>query len=141
MSAYIFFPISIGLPVKVVNKATGEVLSEPLSMFSYLNQAAGEHGVGRIDIVENRFVGLKSRGIYETPGGTVLHVAHLDLEALTMDREIRRIKQMLALRMSEMVYCGFWFSPEFNYVRRCVEDSQHCVNGTVRVSLFKGQGK
>jgi argininosuccinate synthase len=110
-------------------------------MFSYLNQAAGEHGVGRIDIVENRFVGLKSRGIYETPGGTVLHVAHLDLEALTMDREIRRIKQMLALRMSEMVYCGFWFSPEFNYVRRCVEDSQHCVNGTVRVSLFKGQGK
>lgn len=84
-----------GLPVKVVDKDTDQVLTDPLAVFEHLNRAAGRHGVGRIDIVENRFVGLKSRGVYETPAGTVLYAAHLDLEALCMDREIWRIKQVM----------------------------------------------
>ncbi|NXR14288.1 ASSY synthase, partial [Semnornis frantzii] len=99
----------------------------------------GKHGVGRIDIVENRFVGMKSRGIYETPAGTILHQAHLDIEALTMDREVRRIKQGLAVKFSELVYNGFWHSPECEFLRRCIWHSQEAVVGTVRVSVFKGQ--
>ncbi|XP_046441086.1 argininosuccinate synthase-like [Daphnia pulex] len=128
-----------GNPVSLRNTETNEVVTEPLALFTRLNEIAGRHGVGRIDIVENRFLGLKSRGIYETPAGTVLYQAHLDLEALTMDREVRKIKQNLQQKMADLVYCGFWFSPEFDFVRQCVDASQKCVDGTVRVSLFKGQ--
>ncbi|KAI9561614.1 hypothetical protein GHT06_012574 [Daphnia sinensis] len=128
-----------GNPVSLMNIQTKEVIKEQLPLFVSLNEIAGQHGIGRIDIVENRFLGLKSRGIYETPAGTVLYHAHLDLEALTMDREVRKIKQQLQQKMTDLVYCGFWFSPEFDFIRQCVDTSQKCVNGTVRVSLFKGQ--
>uniref|UniRef100_A0A6Q2Z9H6 Argininosuccinate synthase n=1 Tax=Esox lucius TaxID=8010 RepID=A0A6Q2Z9H6_ESOLU len=114
--------IHTGVPVKVINVKDGQSKDTPLGIFSYLNEIGGRHGVGRIDIVENRFIGMKSRGIYETPGGTILYHAHLDIETFTMDREVRRIKQGLGIKFSEMVYNGFWYSPECDFL-----------------SVFKGQ--
>ncbi|XP_048369461.1 argininosuccinate synthase isoform X1 [Sphaerodactylus townsendi] len=128
-----------GVPVKVVNVSEGTTRQSALELFLYLNEIAGKHGVGRIDIVENRFIGMKSRGIYETPAGTVLHHAHLDIEAFTMDREVRRVKQGLALKFGELLYNGFWYSPESSYIRHCIARSQDLVDGKVRVSIFKGQ--
>lgn len=98
----------------------------------------GEHGVGRVDIVENRFVGLKSRGIYETPGCKILFEAHQDLEIYCLDREILRVKSYLADKMAEYIYNGFWFSPEAEYVKKCLDESQRSVHGRVTVELFKG---
>ncbi|XP_017665916.1 PREDICTED: argininosuccinate synthase isoform X1 [Lepidothrix coronata] len=128
-----------GVPVKVTNIGDGATRSSALELFVYLNDIAGKHGVGRIDIVENRFVGMKSRGIYETPAGTILYHAHLDIEAFTMDREVRKIKQGLALKFSELVYNGFWHSPECEFLRHCIGRSQEPVVGTVHLSVFKGQ--
>ncbi|KFQ99340.1 Argininosuccinate synthase [Opisthocomus hoazin] len=128
-----------GVPVKVTNAGDGATRCSALELFVYLNDIAGKHGVGRIDIVENRFVGMKSRGIYETPAGTILYHAHLDIEAFTMDREVRKIKQGLALKFSELVYNGFWHSPECEFLRQCIARSQEPVVGTVRLSVFKGQ--
>ncbi|XP_067327882.1 argininosuccinate synthase [Anolis sagrei] len=128
-----------GVPVRVKDANAGTVCHSPLELFVYLNGIAGKHGVGRIDIVENRFIGMKSRGIYETPGGTLLHQAHLDLEVLALDREVRKVKQGLARKFAHMVYNGFWFSPECEFVRRCLAQSQETVEGRVRVSVFKGQ--
>ncbi|XP_053863809.1 argininosuccinate synthase [Malaclemys terrapin pileata] len=128
-----------GVPVKVTNTKDGATRQSSLELFVYLNEIAGKHGVGRIDIVENRFIGMKSRGIYETPAGTILYHAHLDIEAFTMDREVRKIKQGLALKFSELAYNGFWYSPECDYVRHCISKSQEMVEGKVRVSAFKGQ--
>ncbi|XP_077161350.1 argininosuccinate synthase isoform X2 [Paroedura picta] len=128
-----------GVPVKVMQVSEGTTRQSALELFLYLNEIASKHGVGRIDIVENRFIGMKSRGIYETPAGTILYHAHLDIEALTMDREVRRVKQGLALKFSELVYNGFWCSPECAYVRHCIAQSQDSVDGIVRVSVFKGQ--
>ncbi|NWU65249.1 ASSY synthase, partial [Pterocles burchelli] len=127
------------VPVKVTNAGDGATRSSALELFVYLNDIAGKHGVGRIDIVENRFVGMKSRGIYETPAGTILYHAHLDIEAFTMDREVRKIKQGLAVKFSELVYNGFWHSPECEFLRQCIGRSQEAVTGTVRLSVFKGQ--
>ncbi|KFO99066.1 Argininosuccinate synthase, partial [Calypte anna] len=127
------------VPVKVTNAGDGASRCSALELFTYLNDIAGKHGVGRIDIVENRFVGMKSRGIYETPAGTILHQAHLDIETFTMDREVRKIKQGLALKFSELVYNGFWHSPECEFLRQCIQSSQENVEGTVRLSVFKGQ--
>ncbi|NWT41771.1 ASSY synthase, partial [Rissa tridactyla] len=127
------------VPVKVTNAGDGATRCSALELFMYLNDIAGKHGVGRIDIVENRFVGMKSRGIYETPAGTILYHAHLDIEAFTMDREVRKIKQGLALKFSELVYNGFWHSPECEFLRQCIRRSQEAVVGTVRLSVFKGQ--
>ncbi|NWY39923.1 ASSY synthase, partial [Sylvia atricapilla] len=127
-----------GVPVKVTNTGDGATRSSALELFVYLNDIAGKHGVGRIDIVENRFVGMKSRGIYETPAGTILYHAHLDIEAFTMDREVRKIKQGLSLKFSELVYNGFWHSPECEFLRECIGRSQEPVEGTVRLSVFKG---
>ncbi|NXK84114.1 ASSY synthase, partial [Amazona guildingii] len=127
------------VPVKVTNAGDGATRCTALELFVYLNDIAGKHGVGRIDIVENRFVGMKSRGIYETPAGTILYHAHLDIEAFTMDREVRKIKQGLALKFSELVYNGFWHSPECEFLRECIGRSQEAVLGTVRLSVFKGQ--
>ncbi|NXJ09228.1 ASSY synthase, partial [Odontophorus gujanensis] len=132
-------PSSAGVPVKVTNTRNGVTHHSALELFVYLNDIAGKHGVGRIDIVENRFVGMKSRGIYETPAGTILYHAHLDIEAFTMDREVRKIKQGLALKFSELVYNGFWYSPECEFLRHCITRSQQAVAGTVHVSVFKGQ--
>uniref|UniRef100_A0A668VCF8 Argininosuccinate synthase n=1 Tax=Oreochromis aureus TaxID=47969 RepID=A0A668VCF8_OREAU len=128
-----------GVPVKVTNMNDGISKNTALDIFSYLNEIGGKHGVGRIDIVENRFIGMKSRGIYETPGGTVLLKAHLDIETFTMDKEVRRIKQGLGIKFSELVYNGFWYSPECDFVRHCIAKSQENVEGKVQLSVFKGQ--
>lgn len=127
-----------GLVVRCSNPSTGSSYEQPLHIMQFLNQIGGEHGVGRIDIVENRFVGLKSRGVYETPGCKILYEAHLDLEVYCLDREVLRIKSYLADKMAEYVYNGFWYSPEAEYVKKCLDDSQKNVNGRVIVELFKG---
>ncbi|XP_062269299.1 argininosuccinate synthase [Platichthys flesus] len=128
-----------GVPVKVINLKDGTFKDIPLEIFSLLNEIGGKHGVGRIDIVENRYIGMKSRGIYETPGGTILLQAHLDIETFTMDKEVRRIKQGLSIKFSELVYNGFWFSPEGEFVQHCIAKSQENVEGRVQLSVFKGQ--
>ncbi len=127
-----------GLPVKVVNKDTRETLSGPLAIFTYLNKVGAENGVGRIDIVENRFVGIKSRGVYETPGATILRAAHMDIEAIAMDREVMRLRDMLAPKFSELVYNGFWFSPEMDFLMAAINKSQELIDGVVQLSLYKG---
>jgi argininosuccinate synthase len=115
----------------------GEALS-PARLLAKLNRIAGTHGVGRIDMVENRFVGLKSRGVYETPGGTVLHYAHRAVESITMDRDVMHERDRLSPRFAELIYNGFWFSPEMAFVRAAIEASQQNVTGEARVKLFKG---
>ncbi len=110
----------------------------PVAMLSKLNELAGEHGVGRVDIVESRFVGMKSRGVYETPGGTVIAKAHRALESITLDREQIRIKDSLVPEYSTLVYRGFWFSPERVMLQNMIDATQSVVNGTVRLKLYKG---
>ena len=110
----------------------------PLGVMQKLNQLGGKHGVGRVDVVENRFVGMKSRGVYETPGGTILHFAHRQIESLTMDREVMHLRDSLIPKYSELVYYGFWFAPERLALQVLVEESQKNVTGTVRVKLYKG---
>jgi argininosuccinate synthase len=110
----------------------------PLGVMQKLNQLGGKHGVGRVDVVENRFVGMKSRGVYETPGGTILHFAHRQIESLTMDREVMHLRDSLIPKYSELVYYGFWFAPERLALQVLVEESQKNVSGTVRVKLYKG---
>jgi len=111
---------------------------EPGDLFQELNRLGGENGIGRLDMVENRFVGMKSRGVYETPGGTVLRAAHRDLETITMDREVMRIRDSLVPRYSELIYNGFWFSPEMRLLQKTMDESQANVSGTVRLKLYKG---
>jgi argininosuccinate synthase len=103
-----------------------------------LNELGGKHGIGRIDMVENRFVGMKSRGVYETPGGTILFDAHRKMESLTMDREVMHLRDSLIPRYSSLVYNGFWFAPERLALQALVAESQRNVTGTVRVKLYKG---
>ncbi len=122
-----------GTPVSI----DGESLS-PAALLHRLNLLAGEHGVGRVDMVENRFVGLKSRGVYETPGGTVLHRAHRAIESITLDREVMHERDRLSPRYAELIYNGFWYSPEMNALRALMEASQENVTGDVRLSLYKG---
>ncbi len=115
----------------------GKKLS-PLGVMKALNKLGGKHGVGRVDMVENRFVGMKSRGVYETPGGSILHFAHRQIESLTMDREVLHLRDSLIPRYAELVYDGFWFSPERLALQALVEETQKNVSGTVRVKLYKG---
>ncbi len=122
-----------GTPVSI----DGEALS-PAVLLSQLNEVAGIHGVGRVDMVENRFVGLKSRGVYETPGGTVLHAAHRAMESITLDREVMHERDRLAPRFAELIYNGFWFSSEMAFMRAALDASQENVTGEVRVRLYKG---
>lgn len=129
---------SDGIPVRVENLNDRTVKTDPLDLYAYLNVIGGKHGIGRIDIVENRFIGIKSRGVYETPAGTILHAAHEDLEIFILDREVYKIKNYLSTRFSEQVYNGLWFSPESEYTLSCLKLSQKNVNGTVRVLLYKG---
>src|SRR5262249_6790575 len=105
---------------------------------AHLNGVAGTHGVGRVDMVEDRFVGMKSRGVYETPGGTVLHVAHRALESLTMDREVTQVRDSLIPRYAQLVYNGSWYAPERQLLERLTDESREAVSGTVRRKLFKG---
>jgi argininosuccinate synthase len=115
----------------------GEKLS-PLGVMKTLNKLGGKHGVGRVDMVENRYVGMKSRGVYETPGGAILHFAHRQIESLTMDREVMHLRDALIPRYAELVYYGYWYSPERLALQSLVEESQKNVRGTVRVKLYKG---
>lgn len=110
----------------------------PLEVMRTLNTLGGRHGVGRVDMVENRFVGMKSRGVYETPGGTILQFAHRQMESLTMDRETMHLRDGLIPRYAEMIYNGFWFAPERRAIQALVEETQRNVTGTVRVKLYKG---
>ncbi len=116
----------------------GETLT-PAAMVKALNTLGGKHGIGRLDMVENRFVGIKSRGVYETPGGTIMHVAHRDLEGICLDRESMHLRDSLITRYAECVYNGFWFAPEREALQKLVDETQKNVCGTVRVKLYKGQ--
>ncbi len=111
---------------------------EPASLLETLNQIGGQHGIGRVDLVENRFVGMKSRGVYETPGVTILMAAHRALESITLDREVMHLKDSLGVRFAECVYYGFWFAPEFDLLRKTIEETQSNVTGDVRLKLFRG---
>jgi argininosuccinate synthase len=115
----------------------GKALS-PLGVMKKLNQLGGKHGIGRVDLVENRFVGMKSRGIYETPGGTILNFAHRQIESLTMDREVMHLRDSLMPKYAELVYYGFWFAPERLALQALISESQKKVTGTVRLKLYKG---
>lgn len=115
----------------------GKELS-PLGVMRALNKLGGKHGVGRVDMVENRYVGMKSRGVYETPGGAILHAAHRQIESLTMDREVMHLRDSLIPRYAELVYYGYWFAPERLALQALVEESQKNVTGTVRLKLYKG---
>ena len=127
-----------GIPVKLTSKSTG-AQTDPTPLFLAANALARKHGVGRIDIVENRFIGLKSRGCYETPGLTVLRNAHIDLEGLVLDREIRGLRdQFVTIGWSRVLYNGLYFSPEREFLEVSIVESQKSVNGTVRLRLYKG---
>jgi len=130
---YLEIDFEVGIPVAV----DGERLA-PATLLDRLNAIAGEHGVGRVDIVEDRYVGMKSRGVYETPGGTVLHKAHRAVESLTMDREVMRIRDGLIPEYASLVYRGFWFSPERETLQTMIDATQSSVTGTARVKLYKG---
>ncbi len=122
-----------GVPVAV----NGEYLN-PVALLETLNAIGGENGIGRVDMVENRFVGMKSRGVYETPGGTILHVAHRALESITLDRELGRLRDALVPKIAELIYYGFWYSPEFQALKAFIDHTQKNVTGTVRLRLYKG---
>jgi len=122
-----------GTPISV----DGEALA-PAALLLKLNRLAGSNGVGRVDMVENRFVGLKSRGVYETPGGSVLHAAHRALESITLDRDVMHERDRLSPRFAELIYNGFWYSPEMDFMRAAIDASQGNVTGEVRLKLYKG---
>jgi argininosuccinate synthase len=127
-----------GVPVKVENKEENIVVESPLELFEYLNEIGEKNGVGVVDMVENRFVGIKSRGIYETPGGTILFTAHKDIEGIAMDREVMRLRDTLSAKFSELVYNGFWFSPEMDFLMSAINKSQELIDGVVHLKIFKG---
>lgn len=120
-------------------KLNGKSLS-PFKLLQELNVIAGKHAIGRVDIVENRFVGMKSRGVYETPGGTLLHTGHRAVETITLDREAMHLRDSLITRYAELIYYGFWFSPEREALQKLIDETQKKVNGTVRMKLYKGNG-
>jgi argininosuccinate synthase len=130
---YIEVEYEKGNPVAI----DGERL-EPAALLERMNEIAGAHGIGRVDLVENRFVGMKSRGVYETPGGTVLHYAHRAVESLTLDREVLHLRDSLISRYAALVYNGFWFAPERELLQGLMDEAQTVVNGTARLKLYKG---
>lgn len=127
-----------GIPVKVTNREDGRSETDPLALFQYLNELGSMNGIGRLDMVENRFVGIKSRGVYETPGGTILHTAHTDLEGIAMDREVLRLRDTLSTKLSELIYNGFWFSPEMDFLMSAIDTSQDVIDGIIHLKLYKG---
>ncbi|MBN2423108.1 argininosuccinate synthase [Candidatus Woesearchaeota archaeon] len=127
-----------GIPVKVEDKTNNIIKKKPLELFKYLNKIGGENGIGRDDLVENRFVGMKSRGIYETPAGTILRKAHKDIEGMTMDREVMLIRDSLTPRFSQIIYFGFWYAPEMELMMTMIDKSQENVTGKVYLKLYKG---
>ncbi len=129
--------IDIDFENGAATKIDGKELT-PSEILDTLNKVGGANGVGRVDLVENRFVGMKSRGVYETPGGTILHVAHRALESLTMDREVMHLRDSLIPKISELIYYGFWYSPEMDMLSAAIEQSQINVTGTIRLKIYKG---
>lgn len=127
-----------GIPVKVVNEQDGTVKTDPLEMFLYLNKIGHDNAIGRVDMVENRYVGIKSRGVYETPGGSILWFAHRDLEGICMDKEVMHLRDMLMPKFAELIYNGYWFSPEFDFLMAAFNKSQELITGTAKVVVFKG---
>jgi argininosuccinate synthase len=127
-----------GIPVKIINKTENKTVNGSLELFSYLNTLAGENGIGRIDIVEDRYVGIKSRGVYETPAGTVLYKAHKDLETLVLDREVIHLKEQISPKIAQLIYNGFWYSPEMKFFMAAIDKSQVNVTGKVYLTLYKG---
>ena len=127
-----------GIPVKVLNKDDGTMKEDPFELFVYLNDLGGENGIGLLDMVENRYVGIKSRGVYETPGATILYAAHRDIEGIAMDREVMRLRNMLTPKFSELIYNGFWFSPEMYFLMAAIDKSQEVIDGCVHLCLYKG---
>ncbi|HAK88931.1 MAG TPA: argininosuccinate synthase [Nitrospiraceae bacterium] len=130
---YIEIDYKAGNPVGLNGKAL-----QPFELFEKLNNIAGANGIGRADIVENRYVGIKSRGVYETPAGTVLHIAHRAVESITLDREVLHLRDSLIPKYAELVYYGYWFSPERETLQTMMDDIQKNVTGTVRLKLYKG---
>jgi argininosuccinate synthase len=122
-----------GIPKRI----DGKPLS-PANLLQQLNEMGGRNGIGRVDMVENRYVGMKSRGVYETPGGTILHVAHRAIESITMDREVMHFRDSLIPKISELIYNGYWFSPEMDVLKKAMDEMQKDVTGTVRLKLYKG---
>ncbi len=127
-----------GVPVQVADRTRGVTRTGPYELFAYLNEVGAENAVGRVDMVENRFVGVKSRGVYESPGMTILRAAHMDIEGIAMDREVMRLRDMLSPKFAELVYNGFWFSPEMDFLMAAVDKSQEVIDGVVRLTLYKG---
>ncbi|MEW6074127.1 MAG: argininosuccinate synthase [Planctomycetota bacterium] len=136
--AHIVLSFKDGIPIRVEDQDSGRVETDPLELFLFLNELGRTNGIGRLDMVENRFVGVKSRGVYETPGGTILHVAHQDIESLAMDREVLRLRNTLAAKLSELIYYGFWFSPEMDFLMAAIDKSQEVIDGDVWLELYKG---
>jgi argininosuccinate synthase len=130
---YVTIGFEAGIPVSVDGKRMG-----PVAIIDHLNKVGGRHGVGRVDIVENRFVGIKSRGVYETPGVTILHRAHHAIESITLDREVLRLRDSLVPKFSELVYNGFWFAPEMELLLKFMNEIQASVTGEARIKLYKG---
>ncbi len=130
---YVEIDFEGGDPVRI----NGEALS-PAALLARANEIGGRHGVGRVDLVENRYVGMKSRGVYETPGGTLLHVAHRAVESITLDREVMHLRDALIPRYAEMVYYGYWYAPERTMLQAAIDESQRGVTGTARLKLYKG---
>ncbi len=130
---YVELAFERGNPVSV----NGEALS-PAGLLARLNELGGKNGIGRIDMVENRYVGMKSRGVYETPGGTILRTAHIAMESITVDREVMHIRDGLIPRYSDMIYNGYWFSPEREMLQALIDETQKTVTGVVRLKLYKG---
>lgn len=130
---YVEIEFKEGNPVSV----NGETMS-PANLLAHLNDLGGRNGVGRVDMVENRYVGMKSRGVYETPGGTILRVAHIAMESITVDREVMHIRDGLIPRYSDIIYNGYWFSPEREMLQALIDETQKNVDGVVRIKLYKG---
>ena len=122
-----------GIPISVNSKKMS-----PAKLLAYLNKLGGENGIGRVDMVESRFVGMKSRGVYETPGGTILHATHRAIESITIDRDVMNLKDSLMPRIAGLIYNGFWFSPEMKLLKNMISESQKGVTGEVRIELYKG---
>lgn len=132
-ATYMEITFEKGTPVAVDGEEMG-----PAQLLDYMNTIAGKNGIGRVNMVENRFVGMKSRGIYETPGGTALWSAHRAMETITMDREVMLIRDSMMPRYAQIIYNGFWYSPEREMIQKMVDESQKDVTGTVRLKLYKG---
>jgi len=132
-ATYIEITFEKGTPVAVDGKPM-----RPAELLAHVNRLGGENGIGRVDLVENRYVGMKSRGVYETPGGTILRIAHMAMESITMDREVMHIRDSLLPRYAEMIYYGYWFSPEREMMQALIDESQKNVTGVVRLKLYKG---